>query len=84
MKLPNGNFLIALITSGTLLYVGIVFVTRYADISSILPKSLNCFTRLAFWFTSVVSKIFLFKAANSSAFLDSFPTALYQSAIFSL
>ena len=34
MKLPIGNFLIALITSGTLLYVGIVFVTKYADTSS--------------------------------------------------
>ena len=48
MKLPIGSFLIALITSGTLLYVGIVLVTKYADTSSKFPSSLNCFTKASF------------------------------------
>jgi len=48
MKLPIGSFLIALITSGTLLYVGIVFVTKYADISFSFPILSNCFTKDSF------------------------------------
>ena len=40
MKLPKGKFLIFFIICGTLLYVGIVLVTKYADISFYIFKIL--------------------------------------------